>query len=177
MVVKEYHKGFLCKAGKEAHILKLLSNSGVIPKYYGKYLSYHNPSYVIMEKIPYSLKTVIQRGWLTQCHIDSLCKAINTIHQRGIHHNDIKLANVMVNQNGDTVLVDFGNSEIVRRPTSNFQDYLLWKRLDCGYKNGLRGEKLISYVCPSIIFPILFLLFISLLVMISFTYPEYLFGF
>ena len=43
--------------------------------------------------------------------ITTLVNALDTIHQKGIYHLDLKPANIMVKQDGSIVLIDFGSAK------------------------------------------------------------------
>ncbi|MFN8454373.1 MAG: protein kinase [Anaerolineae bacterium] len=55
---------------------------------------------------PYSLKEVARI-------FTALCSAIDYAHARGMVHRDLKPANVMINQEGQVVLTDFGIARII----------------------------------------------------------------
>jgi eukaryotic-like serine/threonine-protein kinase len=50
-----------------------------------------------------------------------LCRAVGAVHNAGLLHRDIKLQNVMREQGGRIVLMDFGAGEVRSEPTSGSQ--------------------------------------------------------
>lgn len=74
--------------------------------------------YLIMEYIPGSdLRTLLKaEGKLdeetTVTIIKQLCSALDVAHAQGFVHRDIKPANIMLRENGEAVLMDFGVTKV-----------------------------------------------------------------
>ncbi|RHZ79147.1 hypothetical protein Glove_151g129 [Diversispora epigaea] len=52
--------------------------------------------------------TPLSHHKITDQQISRACKALKAIHDHGILHNDIREENILVNNNGDIYLIDFG---------------------------------------------------------------------
>lgn len=82
-----------------------------------RYFTMHNTGYIVMEYIDaLSLQEILNsRGYLTQIELKDMFKklltALNVIHTQGILHRDIKPENILLNKNGQPILIDFGSAK------------------------------------------------------------------
>ncbi|MFZ1386790.1 MAG: serine/threonine-protein kinase [Thiolinea sp.] len=82
-----------------------------------RYFTMHNTGYIVMEYIDaLSLQDILNsRGYLTQIELKDMLKklltALNVIHTQGILHRDIKPENILLNKNGQPILIDFGSAK------------------------------------------------------------------
>lgn len=124
MIVKcrrnpELYNKFLEKFVKEALILKGLSGIPGIVKVENLIRNENNTSYIIMEYVDgKSLKKIIREkggkmSW-DELHplMEPFLDSIQQIHEKGIIHRDIAPDNILVDNSGRPVLIDFGIARI-----------------------------------------------------------------
>ena len=109
-----YDKAYAKAFKKEVNILKKLRHPGIIHMVnYGAQGSF---TYYVMDYISgKSLKNYIENDLLTlEQKVEiaiKLCEAMEYAHNAGVIHQDLKSANVVINQDGDPVLLDFGTAQ------------------------------------------------------------------
>lgn len=78
--------------------------------------------YQIMEYYPYSLKDRIYNGFYNDSEIDCIFKQVLLglahMHSLGIAHRDLKLDNLMIDNEGNVRIIDFGLSAEFEEPLS-----------------------------------------------------------
>ena len=52
--------------------------------------------------------TTLSEHKITKRQKSKAFKGLEAIHKHGIHHNDIREENILINDNGDVYLIDFG---------------------------------------------------------------------
>jgi serine/threonine protein kinase len=97
---------------REAQALSALRHSGIVQVFSHGMLSNGYP-YLVMERVAgKSLRTRIEEGNLTSKEITSImenvCAALDYSHRAGIIHRDLKPENVIVGEDGQAKVVDFG---------------------------------------------------------------------
>lgn len=128
-VFKAQHRSWGLVTIKHAHELKhrhylkqeaefLYSNTdldtqGTYPKYLD-YLSNYQQDFLVLSHISgQTLREILNDSNLPECSsfqfISSLETAINQIHRLGFVHGDLKPSNVVISQQGQTHLIDFGS--------------------------------------------------------------------
>lgn len=81
-----------------------------------RYFKAHNTGYMVMEYAgAISLQDYLdQRGTLTEAQLHAmlfpLLDALEKVHEKGIIHRDLKPANILINAEGQPVLIDFGSA-------------------------------------------------------------------
>lgn len=105
-----YKKSFI----KEALTLKQLSCASIVKVF--DVFEKNNTAYYVMEYIDGKpLSEIIPPHGFDEatalCIIKKLLEAVGYIHVRKITHLDIKPSNILVRDNGDIVLIDFGGSK------------------------------------------------------------------
>ncbi|KAG5513879.1 hypothetical protein PMAC_000501 [Pneumocystis sp. 'macacae'] len=80
--------------------------------------------YEIMEYAPYDMFSIVMSGKMSReeiyCCIKQILQAVDYIHSLGLAHRDLKLDNLMMNENGIVKLIDFGSATVFRYPSENF---------------------------------------------------------
>ncbi len=110
-IVKVFREKFL----REAKMIRTLNNPHIVRV--NDYFEENDTVYYVMDFIPgESLKSVIDReGPLPEekaiGYIKQICEALKYIHERNILHLDIKPSNILLDANGNAVLIDFGVSK------------------------------------------------------------------
>lgn len=79
--------------------------------------------YVIMEYAPYDLFAATMSGKMSKdevtCSFLQIVSGVSYLHSCGIAHRDLKLDNVVVNENGILKIIDFGSATVFRYPMEN----------------------------------------------------------
>lgn len=127
---------------REVKLMRDLQHPGIVSFCdYGEHRGQH---YMVLEKINgCTLREHLQTGRLSQPealhHCQSLLEALAYAHSRDIIHRDLKPENLMVNENGQLRLLDFGFSRNAQRNTFETMDnsvagtpaYMAPERLMC----------------------------------------------
>lgn len=100
---------------EEARVLAKFRHPGIVGVY--NFFEANNTAYMVMEYVQGAslMKTLTQRGVCSAGEVleiaRQLCAALETVHDAGLLHRDIKPDNVIRCDDGRVVLVDFGLSE------------------------------------------------------------------
>ena len=96
---------------KEAKTMAELNHEGVVKV--NDVFEENNTAYYVMDYI--EGKSLAEQLPIAQeqalCYIKQAAEALQYVHTKGILHLDIKPANIMINQSGKAVLIDFGISK------------------------------------------------------------------
>lgn len=96
---------------KEAKTMAELNHEGVVKV--NDVFEENNTAYYVMEYM--EGKSLAEQLPIAQeqalCYIKQAAEALQYVHTKGILHLDIKPANIMINQSGKAVLIDFGISK------------------------------------------------------------------
>ncbi|EMR08953.1 hypothetical protein PNEG_02732 [Pneumocystis murina B123] len=80
--------------------------------------------YEIMEYAPYDMFSIVMSGKMTReeiyCCTKQILQAVDYIHSLGLAHRDLKLDNLVMNDNGIVKLIDFGSAIVFRYSSKNF---------------------------------------------------------
>lgn len=108
---------------REARAMAQLNHPNVVTVHdFGETDAGHR--YIVMEYVEGSdLHALIQGGKLTNKHalawIPLICSAIDYAHEKGIVHRDIKPANILISQEGEVKVSDFGLAKLMGKQYNN----------------------------------------------------------
>jgi len=108
---------------REARVLGKLQHPNVVSIYeQGKSGGYF---YLMMEYVDgVNLRQAMAAGQFTPeqtlAMVPGICDALQAAHVQGVWHRDIKPENILLDQNGEVKIVDFGIARIVGDPQQNF---------------------------------------------------------
>ncbi|RMG80316.1 MAG: serine/threonine protein kinase, partial [Chloroflexi bacterium] len=108
-------QGGLERFQREARLVTKLEHPHILPLY--DYDFDHDPPYIVMRYLEGgTLKEIINQGVLPLgevAHImRQIASALDHAHRMGVVHRDIKPSNIMVDQDGNAFLTDFGIARI-----------------------------------------------------------------
>ncbi|GHO66657.1 hypothetical protein KSC_055490 [Ktedonobacter sp. SOSP1-52] len=100
---------------REARIIARLRHPHIVPIY--DYGEEDDLAYIVMQYEKSSLEEVLKtRGSLslerTSTYLAQICEALDYAHDKGIIHRDLKPSNILLDENNQAVLADFGISRI-----------------------------------------------------------------
>lgn len=101
----------------EMEVLRVLHHKDVI-EYYGVEV-YRDRIYIFMEYCPYSLSGMLERGrmeneLLVAILAKQMLQGLEYLHLNGVVHRDVKPANVLIGQDFNIKIVDFGASKMFK---------------------------------------------------------------
>lgn len=110
-------KTFLGRFQREARVVAKLEHTSIVPIY--DYAEHEKRPYLVMKYIEgETLKARLSRGPLTAAEISQVVDAVGSAlayaHIQGILHRDIKPSNVLINEDGQMYLADFGLARIAQ---------------------------------------------------------------
>ena len=96
---------------REARLIARLEHIHILPVY--DFDGSHNPPYIVMRYLEGgTLKEIMKQGLLPPPEVAYLmrqvCAAVDYAHRQGIMHRDLKPSNVMIDQEGNAFVTDFG---------------------------------------------------------------------
>ncbi len=105
----------------EAEAAAALTHPGIVPIY--EVGTLHGLVFYTMAYIDgSSLSELVARGGMDPTQavriVHKLCDALQYAHQQGVYHRDLKPANVLVNAEGQPVIIDFGLAKLAYRDQS-----------------------------------------------------------
>ena len=108
---------FLGRFQREARVVAKLEHPRIVPVY--DYAEHENRPYLVMKFIEgETLKSRLSRGSLSSEEITQVVEAVGSAlahaHESGILHRDIKPSNVLINNDGQMYLADFGLARIAQ---------------------------------------------------------------
>jgi class 3 adenylate cyclase/tetratricopeptide (TPR) repeat protein len=109
---------------REARLIARLEHPHILPVY--DFDGGHEPPYIVMRYLDGgTLKDVLRQGLLPHDEISFLIRqvasALDYAHRQGIVHRDIKPSNIMVDQEGNAFVTDFGIARMVTLPEKGKQ--------------------------------------------------------
>jgi tRNA A-37 threonylcarbamoyl transferase component Bud32 len=108
---------FTARFQREARVVAKLEHPSIVPVY--DYAEHENRPFLVMKYIEgETLKARLARGPLNAAEItrvvDAVGSALAYAHQQGILHRDIKPSNVLISNDGQMYLADFGLARIAQ---------------------------------------------------------------
>ncbi|GIW96993.1 MAG: protein kinase [Pirellulaceae bacterium] len=104
----------------EAEAAAALNHPGIVPIYdVGMYngLVYYTMAFIE----GHSLAELVEHGPVDPIEaariVYKLCLAVQFAHEQGVFHRDLKPANILVNKEGQPVIIDFGLAKMIHRDT------------------------------------------------------------
>jgi len=113
---------------REARVVARLEHAHIIPVY--DFNEHHGEPYLVMRFIEGdTLKPKMENGPLPPAEILHLirpvCQALAYAHQQGVLHRDIKPSNIMISQDGNVFLSDFGLARMVQAGESTLSQDMM----------------------------------------------------
>lgn len=79
--------------------------------------------YEVMEYCPYDLFASVMTGKMSReevaCNFMQIVNGVTFLHSMGLAHRDLKLDNVVINDQGILKIIDFGSASVFRYPFEN----------------------------------------------------------
>lgn len=122
VAVKVIHRAIAGEAGglerfqREARLITRLEHPHLLPVY--DYDGAHDPPYIVMRYLEGgTLKDAIRKEGRLPLHevahmMRQIASALDYAHRQGVIHRDIKPTNVMIDQDGNAFLMDFGIARV-----------------------------------------------------------------
>jgi serine/threonine protein kinase len=112
---------FLARFQREAKVVAKLDHPNIVPIY--DFSQHNDQPYLVMKFIKgETLKARLGRGKMSledaMPIIEKVASALQYAHKKGIVHRDIKPSNVLLSEDGETYLTDFGLARIAQSGTS-----------------------------------------------------------
>ena len=106
---------FLARFEREAKVVARLEHPNIIPVY--DYSKFENRPYLVMKYVEgYTLKSWVRAKGMNPEEgiriIEAIGSGLSYAHKKGIFHRDIKPSNVMITEDGEVFLADFGLARI-----------------------------------------------------------------
>jgi len=111
------NRNFIARFKSEAKILTKLSNPNIVSIY--EWGEFNDLYFIIMEYVSgESLKKIIEKNGslgarLTASYAIQICNALQEAHSNNLVHRDIKPQNIMITEEGQVKLTDFGIAKTV----------------------------------------------------------------
>lgn len=114
--------GFHSTALREISLLRELNHPNIIKLL--DVISDKKNLFLIFDFIPYDLKTILTKGRALKLNeiqylVKQLLEGTNEIHSKGLFHRDLKPTNILINENLDLFIADFGLGRpfsLIRQP-------------------------------------------------------------
>ncbi|HUI90028.1 MAG TPA: serine/threonine-protein kinase [Anaerolineales bacterium] len=121
-------QSFLARFQREARLIAKLEHPNIVPVY--DYAEHEGRPYLVMKFIEGdTLKARLTKGPLTSAEIekvvDTVGSALAYAHKQGILHRDIKPSNVLVANDGQLYLADFGLARIAQSGESTLSSDMI----------------------------------------------------
>ncbi len=118
---------------EEAQFLQSISSPDIV--HVSDYFRANNTAYYVMDYIDgESLADMVKRGSLTEKaavgYINQVAEALKVVHGLNRLHLDVKPANIMVDRDGNAILIDFGTSKQYDAENGENHSTLLGKTLN-----------------------------------------------
>jgi len=126
-IINKSSKTYLKYLTREVHALKSMDHKNVVKfVHFGADDEY---AYIIMEYLPNSdlCNYLRQNGSMDECTARGifiqLCQAVGHVHAKHFAHHDLKLENILVDENKNIKLIDFGMSIYLPKTNMKVSQY------------------------------------------------------
>lgn len=161
--IREEH--FTINVRREIYIMRLLEHPHIVKLF--EVLTSDSKLYIVMQLVTGGeLFETIEHGPLPEHRarhfFQQLVDGVDFCHKKGVAHRDLKPENLLVDENGDLKITDFGFSSMRGMDVNNgllftqcgTPDYCAPEILD-GSKNGYNGAKVDAWSCGVVLFALL----------------------
>ena len=121
------HPDFIRRFETEAQLIARLEHMNIVPLY--DYWREPSGAYLVMRWLPYSLRDRLLKGPLSvhACArlVEQVAAALTVAHRAGVVHRDLKPANIMLDDDGNAYLADFGIAKVISSSMVGTQENIL----------------------------------------------------